>query len=292
MSTQAGVVEQQAESTEQAVVDKAALEATETAETQADAASAAASESTETQTDKSDGQQRGIERRFAKMTAQNRALAAEVEHWKSRALGTGEKSPTKAAETPKKPNPADFENTEAYLDARDEWVKQETLRVAREELQKAESEREKKSEAEVFAETWGEKEAALKEKATDYDEVTATAMETLQANPGPATAAVAHALQFSETGPELLYYLGQNPKEAQRLSQMHPTQAVIALGRIEARLAGDNAGGDQKPPMTRAPKPPNPVRKAGPVDNGELRDDLPMSEWQRRFLKKQEKARQ
>src|SRR5256885_6266475 len=185
-------------------------------------------------------------------------ISAEAEFWRQKALG--EKPPEPAAEKPKaKPNAADFPTTEAYLDARDEWVREETLRAARAEfdkkLQENETKREQRSEEELLADEWHERETAVTAEHSDYGDVTAAAIEALQTAKGPAQTAIAHAVQYSEKGPELLYYLGQNPEEVSRLAAMHPTQAVLALGQLETRFATQKSG-EETPPTTKAPKPP------------------------------------
>jgi hypothetical protein len=238
----------------------------------------------------------GVQRRIDELTKARRLAEAEAEFWRQKALGTapGDKSPTTAADKPKaKPNPADFETTEAYLEARDAWVLEEADRrrdaKLQEELSRRDQAYEQRSEQEILSAEWADREEATKEKNPDYEEVTAQAMDALQSSKGPAVAAIAHAVQYSEMGPQVLYYLGQHPEEIGKLAGLHPTQAVIALGRIEARLAAETEGGDKAPPQTRAPKPPTPVRKVAPHDDGELRDDLSPEEWRARFLKKREK---
>ncbi len=281
---------------EQQVVEQQQAEsAAQAAETEQAAASAAAAEQ-ETQTDQSAGEgekppeKGGVQRRIDELTKARRLAEAEAEFWREKVLGAAS-SEKPAAEKPKgKPNPADFETTEAYLDARDEWVRNDTLRLADERIQKSERERDQRTEQEILADDWGEKEATITEKHPDYEEVTATAFEALQSTKGPAQAAVAHVVQYSEVGPELLYYLGQHPEEVRRIAQLHPTQAALALGRIEGRLVTETEGGDEKtPPPPRAPKPPTPIRKTSTVDDGEPKDSDSPEVWKAKFLKKTEK---
>lgn len=229
----------------------------------------------------------GVQRRIDELTRDRRLAEAEKEFWRTKALA-GAQVPEKAPEPLKaKPNAADFETTEAYLDARDAWVRDETLGTMQEELKKRDQASEQRSEQEDLAADWGEKESAVVEKHPDYQAVTAEAMEALDRSKGPARNSIAYAIQYSEAGPQILYYLGQHPEEVERLASLHPTRAVIGLGRIEARLAEENPGGEL-PPQLRVPKPPTPIRKVGPKDDGELRDDLSPDEWRKRYLKKME----
>ena len=66
---------------------------------------------------------------------------------------------------------------------------------------------------------------------------------------------MAEAIQSSDIGPELAYYLGSNPKDADRISRLTPLSQAKEIGKIEAKLATD-------PPMkktTSAPAPISPV---------------------------------
>ncbi len=256
---------------QETVVEQKAESAAQASETEQAAASAAAAQQ-ETPTDQSAEEQAkppekgGVQRRIDELTKARRLAEAEAEFWRQKALGeAASKQP--AVEKPKnKPNPADFETTEAYLDARDVWVREETLRTTREEIQKTEQERERRTEQEILANDWGEKEASTTEKHPDYEEITATAFETLQSAKGQAQAAIAHVVQYSEVGPELLYYLGQHPEEVRRIVALHPTQAALALGRIEGRLIQETESGEEKTPLaSRAPKPPVPLKNKGAV---------------------------
>ena len=66
---------------------------------------------------------------------------------------------------------------------------------------------------------------------------------------------MAETIQHSDIGPELAYYLGTNPKDAERISRLTPFMQAKEIGKIEAKLA-DN------PPVkktTSAPAPISPV---------------------------------
>jgi len=52
----------------------------------------------------------------------------------------------------------------------------------------------------------------------------------------PITDAMAQTIQSSDVGPDMAYYLGSNPKEADRISRLLPLQQAKELGKIEAKL--------------------------------------------------------
>ena len=71
----------------------------------------------------------------------------------------------------------------------------------------------------------------------------------------PITDVMAETIQSSDVGPEVAYYLGSNPKEADRISRLAPILQAKEIGRIEAKLASE-------PPVkktTSAPAPISPV---------------------------------
>lgn len=62
------------------------------------------------------------------------------------------------------------------------------------------------------------------------------------------------AIQLSEKGPDIAYFLGKNPAESARIARLHPVAQAAAIGRIEARFS---TGTPRK--TTSAPAPVKPV---------------------------------
>ena len=92
---------------------------------------------------------------------------------------------------------------------------------------------------------------------------------------------MAETIQASEVGPEVVYYLGSNPKEADRISHLQPFLQAKEIGRIEAKLV-------DSPPVrktTSAPPPIEPVTARGGtnrvVDTTDPRSvkSMSTSEW-------------
>ena len=89
----------------------------------------------------------------------------------------------------------------------------------------------------------------LEEEArTKYDD-----FEQVAYNPKlPITDAMAQTIQSSDVGPDMAYYLGSNPKEADRISRLSPLSQAKELGKIEAKLS-DN------PPVKKTSNAPAPI---------------------------------
>jgi hypothetical protein len=130
-----------------------------------------------------------------------------------------------------------FESTESYVEAL-AIQKAEEL-IARREAVKQHS---------AVLEGYQEREELARDKYDDFEQVAY--------NPKlPITNVMAETIQSSDIGPELAYYLGSNPKEADRISRMTPLSQAKEIGKIEAKLAAE-------PPVkktTSAPVPISPV---------------------------------
>lgn len=105
---------------------------------------------------------------------------------------------------------------------------------------------------------WSRRVSEASARYSDYREVALN--PTL-----PITDPMASAIQEAESGPDVLYYLGQNPDEAARIATLSPTRQAIEIGRIETRLETDD---EPVPPKrtTAAPEPPKRVSGRGTPD--------------------------
>jgi hypothetical protein len=136
-----------------------------------------------------------------------------------------------------------FESPEAYAEAL-AYQKAEELLAKREAA---------KQQSQVL-ESYHDLEEEARTKYDDFEQVAY--------NPKlPITNVMAETIQSSDVGPELAYYLGSNPKEADRISRMSPLSQAKEIGKIEAKLVS-------APPVkktTSAPAPISPVtaRSAG-----------------------------
>ena len=130
-----------------------------------------------------------------------------------------------------------FETTEAYAEAL-------ALQKAEELVAKRDA---AKHQSQVL-ESYHEKEEEARGKYDDFEQVAYNPKLTI-------TGVMAETIQSSDVGPEIAYYLGSNPKDADRISRMAPLAQAKEIGKIEAKLASD-------PPVrktTSAPAPISPV---------------------------------
>ena len=164
-------------------------------------------------------------------------LAREQRKWeREQAQRQAEQQVLKSA--PAELPPVDqFESPEAYAEAL-------ALKKAEELIAKRDAARQKAT----VLETYHEREEEARGKYDDFEQVAY--------NPNlRITDVMAETIQSSDVGPDVAYYLGANPKEADRISRLSPFMQAKEIGRIEAKLV-------EAPPVkktTSAPAPISPV---------------------------------
>ena len=160
-------------------------------------------------------------------------LAIAQRKWeRQKAAEMAEKQP--AAQPKELPPVSEFESPEAYAEA---------LAVQKAEQLLAERERHRQQ-AEAI-ERYHDREEQAREKYDDFEQVAY--------NPSlKITAVMAETIQASDVGPDVAYYLGANPKEADRISKLSPFLQAKEIGRIEAKVAAE-------PPVKRTTSAPAPI---------------------------------
>jgi hypothetical protein len=168
-----------------------------------------------------------------------------------------------------------FGTVDEYAEARAEQIIQTRQQQARH--------------SEIVA-AYQDREEDARDKYEDFEQVAY--------NPNlPITTVMAQTIQASEIGPEVAYYLGANPKEADRISRLEPMIQAKEIGRIEAKLAAD-------PPVKRSTSAPAPISPVTAKNSGNPAYDttdprsvktMSASEWiaadRLRQIKKMEAAR-
>ena len=137
------------------------------------------------------------------------------------------------------PEADQFDSVEAYADALASQKAEELVR-----------QRDVKQQQSVLVEAYHDREEEARGRYNDFEQVAY--------NPNlPITAAMAETIQSSEVGPDMAYYLGVNPKEADRISKLAPFVQAKELGRLEAKLLAE-------PATKRVSSAPDPISPAKP----------------------------
>lgn len=111
-----------------------------------------------------------------------------------------------------------FETHEEYVDA-----------LAEQKADKLLADREARKEQKAISETYAEKEENAREKYADFAEVVHNPKLSI-------TQTMADAIRSSDNGPEIAYFLGNNPNESKRISQLPPLNQAREIGKLENKL--------------------------------------------------------
>ena len=141
----------------------------------------------------------------------------------------------KSQSVPSEPLKADdFADAPSYAEALAERKAQELL-----------AKRDAEAERQATLDAYHDREEEARNKYDDFEQVAY--------NPKlPVTETMAQTIQASDNGPDVIYYLGSNPKEAERIARLSPLLQAREIGKIEAKL-GDN------PPAKKTSTAPAPI---------------------------------
>lgn len=141
-------------------------------------------------------------------------------------------------QAPKEIPPIDqFESPDAYAEAL--AIKKAEELLAQREYQRQQA---------AIEEAYHEREEEARAKYDDFEQVAYNPQLRV-------TDVMAETIKASEMGPDLAYWLGTNPKEADRISRLSPLLQAREIGKIEAKLGA----APLVKPTTSAPTPISPV---------------------------------
>jgi hypothetical protein len=178
----------------------------------------------------------------------------------------------------------------AFIDARVQFMISKEREAIRQEAEaekvKAEQEAAETKSRQALEElqsSWNEKLEKAEEAFPDIREKGSTLDPVFNSLEPAYGEYLATTLMSLDHGPEILYYLAENPDEAKSIAQAGPVKATIALGILEAQFSGNKK---TEVKVTSAPEPPA-IRARGtgartsiPADT----DDL--SAFEREFFRK------
>ncbi|MGL4757004.1 MAG: hypothetical protein ACRCXB_32035 [Aeromonadaceae bacterium] len=165
---------------------------------------------------------------------------------------------------PKELQSADqFESPEAYAEAL--AVKRADELIRQREVQKHKTE---------IDDSYAEREEEVRNKYDDFDQVAYNPRLRI-------TDEMAETIKSSDKGPDLAYWLGSNPKEADRISRLSPLMQAREIGKIEAKITAE-------PSQKKSSSAPDPIRPGtaraanpGVIDTTDPRSvkTMSVSEW-------------
>ena len=157
-------------------------------------------------------------------------LAREQRKWE-REQAARQTVPVAPKEMPSIDN---FESTDAYAEA-----------LALKKAEELIAQRDRQKEQAEVVELYSEREEKARDKYDDFEDVVYNPKLRI-------TDVMAETIQHSDLGPDLAYWLGSNPKEAERIARLSPILQAREIGKIEVRLS-DN------PPVKKTTSAPTPI---------------------------------
>ena len=160
-------------------------------------------------------------------------LAREQRKWEREQQAKQAPAPAVPTEIP---TADQFESPQAYA----EFIRAEAEKlVQQKEIQKQRVE---------IEDAYAEREEEARAKYDDFEQVAYNPQLRV-------TDVMAETIKASDIGPDLAYWLGTNPKEADRISRLSPLLQAREIGKIEAKIGSAPV----TKPTTSAPAPIRPV---------------------------------
>lgn len=192
----------------------------------------------------------------------------------------------KPLESTAKPLRSQFATDDEYIEALSDFKAKQA--IAKRELEQAQA-RAEAEQAEISSQ-WSRRQAEVMKALPDYAEVIGNSEVSVPNH-------IHEAIQESEQGPQIAYYLALHPDEAKRIAEMKPVAGVKRIAVLERDLAAIDAEEEaevppkkeadppkeEKPPVqkSKAPPPIDPV-KSVPSATGSSTNDY--EEYRRRRM--------
>lgn len=214
------------------------------------------------------------------ITQRKRRQQAEQEaaYWKGIAEGKGHNAePVQqikaqpATQDLKPPSISEFDTYEQYEQAKDEYL----IQQAEHRVLSKQREQQVKQQVEQV-------QLSFRQKMDEVAEVDPFIYETVEEVGKMVSPIVAELVVQSDHGIGLVKYFKNNPKEAVRLSRLHPLIAAKEVGSLEAKLAAPK----NPEPAKKVSAAPQPIKTVAPAGSTVVdEDNLPMEEYYKRRTK-------
>jgi len=147
-----------------------------------------------------------------------------------------------------RPQRESFQDYESYIEALADWKADQRFVERERQRYQQEAFHRQQTEQMSVAQAHKEREAKFVASVEDYQEKVN--------NPNLRISDVmAQAILHSELGPQVAYYLGNNPEEADRIAKLPPIAAVKEIGKLETKVATPTK------PKSSAPPPIEPIKR-------------------------------
>ena len=209
-----------------------------------------------------------IERRFSEITKQREEARKEAQkerearqdletRFKELEAKVNPQKAQAADDLGPEPKPEEFNDMFEYAKALAEFTADKKLM----ERDKQVADRQAAEQRAQFEKGWADRVNAAKSQLPDFDEM-------IQSSNVSVSDPVRDAIMESDTGPQILYYLAENPEFAEELGKKSVISALREIGKLEARFEKAPTKTDDEPEVrttavkSKAPAPISPIRGA------------------------------
>lgn len=216
---------------------------------------------------------KGVQKRIDRAVRQKYEAEAKAQILEERLRNLENQAYKPAEKGTNAPKLEDYNNIEEYVEAKAAYVADKRIEEKLSAREKAEQERNAKVAQSKSAESWQKRIISATAELPDYGDVVGSSEIEFK---DPVVLA---AIQESEIGPKIAYYLASNPDEADDIADMTGIAAVRAIGRLEAKLQGKTVA------TTRTPPPITPVGQKAKVDKApEEMSSKEFAEWRKKYI--------
>jgi vacuolar-type H+-ATPase subunit H len=205
--------------------------------------------------------EKGVQKRIDELTRKRRDAERDAEYWRNEALKNQPKEQEKVI-PPGKPQVAQFEDYDDYVEALTDWKLAERDRMAQQN---------------AVAESHSKRVVDARTRYDDFDEVMDSARNI------SCNAQLIPVLQDSDKSADIIYHLTKHPEEMARINALPLHKQVMEIGKLETRF--EKAATPPPPKRTsEAPVPIVPVTTAGDTgkkDPSQM-SDKEFNEWRRK----------
>lgn len=214
----------------------------------------------------------GFQKRIDELTRR----IAEERREKERLLSLVESTVRKPEQTTQQsselvePTREQFESYEEFIEARAAYRAEKAVETKLRAIEEQRAQQAAQAKQVEAQRQWQTRMAEAAEKIPDF-------VDVLGQSTAPSTPTMMQAIIESDVGPQVAYYLAQNPAEAARIASLSPASQAREIGKLEDRVT--------KPAKaSSAPEPIKPVGSRSQVSDL-LSDKLPFDQWAKNFEK-------
>lgn len=122
--------------------------------------------------------------------------------------------------------------------------------------------------------TWNDKLVPAQERYPDFQEKGQTLIDSFNGLDPSYGEYITNVIMSMDYGPDVFYYLSNNPDEAHKIVNSGAAKATIALGRLEAKFAfAEEEKQKARPIVSKAPTPPAHLNKGSAMARAEVAPD-------------------